>query len=237
MKLSIVIPVYNSASSLVLLYQGIKENLNVPYEIIFVNDKSTDDSEVILNQLKGPFCHVIHLEKNMGQQYALFLGLKYASGEYIVTMDDDLQHDPKDILLLLSKIEEGYDLVYGISKDHYAYYRQLGSKMTGLFFKQRFKHMRDKRVSSFRIFTKALGQKTLKCNYRFIYLSAIMLGLTENIGQVQVIKHERPYGKSGYNYKTLIKLFIKLNYYYGPWPSFIKLKRISNEETYDFRRG
>jgi len=237
MKLSIIIPVYNSVSSLKTLYEKIESSLDISHEIIFVNDFSSDDSSVILEELRSEFCHVIHLNQNHGQQYAIFTGLKYASGDYIVTMDDDLQHDPKDILRLLHKIQEGYDLVYAISEDNYAYYRQFGSKMTGRFFKRRYKHMKDKRVSSFRIFTKALAQKTLNCSYRFIYLSAIMLGLTDNIGQIQVIKHQRLHGKSGYNLSKLIKLFIKLNYYYGPWPNTIKLKRVSNEETYDFRRG
>lgn len=237
MKLSILIPVYNSEESLINLYDTIKAVLVDDFEVIFINDMSTDNSGMVLDEIKDTCCHVIHLGHNVGQQAAIFIGMRYARGDYILTMDDDLQHDPKDILKLLEKIQSGYQLVYGISSDDYAIYRHLGSRMTANFFRRRFKHMKKKRVSSFRIFTKDLARKCLQSDDRFVYISAIMLGLTESVGQVSVKKHPRPYGKSGYNMVKLVKLFVKLNYYYGPWPNIFKLKGNYNEKTYDFRRG
>jgi len=123
--------------------------------------------------------------------------------------------------------------VYGVTTEEYAVYRQLGSKLTGYFFKSRFKHMDNKRVSSFRIFTNELNQKTLLCPYKYIYLSGIMLKLTENIGQVHVNKRKRRYGKSGYSLKKLIMLYLKLQYYYGRLPEFLKPKRANNEKSND----
>lgn len=236
MKLSIVIPVYNSESSLKQLNTNIHKMIPVSFEIIYVNDCSNDKSKEILDGLQGHI-KVIHLDRNHGQQGAIFQGLKVARGDYIVTMDDDLQHDPADIMKLLESIENGYDLVYGINHEQMVNYRQLGSKLTAYFFKHRFKHMGVKRVSSFRIFTKELNRKVIKCSYKFIYLSGIMLDLTENIGQVVIEKKQRQYGQSGYNFKKLLWLFLRLNFYYGYFPEFLKPKRKYYEENYDIRCG
>lgn len=235
MKLSIVIPVYNSETSLRKLHKAIKKAVHTEHEIIYVNDASKDESAEILSQLEEAV--VINLEENTGQQGAIFEGLKVARGDYIVTMDDDLQHDPGDILRLLVKIEEGYDLVYGVSSEAMVNYRQVGSKLTAKFFKHRYPHLKDKRVSSFRIFTRAMNQEVIRCPYKFIYLSGIMLGLTDNVGQVMVVKRKRLYGTSGYDFKKLVWLFLRLNFYYGYLPEFMKPKRKNNEKNYDVRCG
>lgn len=226
MKLSIVIPVYNSEASLKPLVKRIKEHVTVPYEIIFVNDNSTDNSLAVLEALE---VSVINLTHNVGQQAAIYIGLKHATGHYILTMDDDLQHDPKDIMRLYDEISKGYDLVYGISDEFQKQYRYLGSKMTALFFRLRYPKYKNKRVSSFRIFTKEMKEQVLSCSYRFVYISAIMFKEDIKIGQIDVHKNKRPYGTSGYNFKKLIMLFLKLNYYYGYLPDFIKPKRTIDE--------
>jgi len=232
MKLSIVIPVYNSESSLAVLYNRISHSLTCSYEIIFVDDASTDKSLKILTELsRYKNVKVLHVERNIGQQAALFNGLKHASGDYIVTMDDDLQHDANDINLLVKQIEEGYDLVYGIGKDDYGVHRHLGSKLTALFFKFHYKHVGDKRVSSFRIFTRRLNKQILNCDYKFIYLSGVLLKHTTRVGQMEIVKNKRPYGRSGYNFFKLLKLFLKLNYYYGILPEWMKPKHKSIKIT------
>jgi glycosyltransferase involved in cell wall biosynthesis len=122
MKLSVVIPVYNEEENIKPLYEQLKEvldKLEYEYEIIFVNDGSTDGSEKILDELarKDPTVKVIHFRRNFGQTAAMSAGFRYATGDVIVTMDGDLQNDPADIPKLLKKIEEGYDLVSGWRKD------------------------------------------------------------------------------------------------------------------------
>lgn len=233
MELSIIIPVYNSEHSLKTLIEHLKRNIECSYEIIFVNDCSNDKSTAILNAVSNDYIHAIHLTSNHGQQHAIFMGMSRAKGDYILTMDDDLQHNPSDIMTLVKTIKTGFDLVYGVNCEESALYRQLGSKLTGYFFKSRFKHMDHKRVSSFRIFTKELNQKALLCPYKYIYLSGIMLNLTENIGQVHVYKRKRLYGSSGYDFRKLIVLYLKLQFYYGRLPEFIKPKRANNENSND----
>jgi len=116
MELSIIIPIYNEERNISILYRELKkvlENLNKKYEIIFINDGSTDKSEKILNNLNDENIRTIHFRKNFGQTAALDAGLKNSKGNIIITMDGDLQNDPKDIPRLIKKIEEGYDIVAG----------------------------------------------------------------------------------------------------------------------------
>ncbi len=121
-KLSVVIPVYNEKDNIMPLYEELKEvlnSLNLSYEIIFVDDGSTDGSGEILDEIaeKDETVMVIHFRRNFGQTAAISAGFDYADGEVIITMDADLQNDPHDIPRLLEKIEEGYDIVSGWRKD------------------------------------------------------------------------------------------------------------------------
>ncbi len=111
---SIIIPVYNEEENIELLHKETKEvldGLNLSYEIIFINDGSTDNTLKVLLSLKG--IRVINFRKNFGQSCALDAGIKLSKGEIIITMDGDMQNDPKDIPLLLKTLEGGFDLVSG----------------------------------------------------------------------------------------------------------------------------
>ncbi len=120
-QLSIVIPLKNESGSLPILYKELKDSLSKikkDYEIIFINDGSTDNSLNILNELKkqDKNVKVINLRANFGKSFALDKGFSAAEGEIIITMDADLQDNPEDIQKLLSKMNEGYDLVSGWRK-------------------------------------------------------------------------------------------------------------------------
>jgi len=120
-QISVVVPFYNEQENIQELYQGLTRvlgNLNVTYELIFVNDGSTDNTPQILKDLyqKDEKVLVIRLRKNFGQTAALQAGFDFAQGDVIISMDGDLQHDPEDIPLFLSKMEEGYDIVSGWRK-------------------------------------------------------------------------------------------------------------------------
>ncbi len=116
MKLSFVIPVYNEAESLELLYREIKENIGEnQYELIFIDDGSTDESYAVLEKLAqaDENLKVIKFRRNFGKSEGLNAGFKAAQGDIIFTMDADLQDDPKEIPNFLQKLSEGYDLVTG----------------------------------------------------------------------------------------------------------------------------
>ena len=120
--LSILIPVYNEEGSLSLLYEKLMTALQKagrPYEVIFVDDGSSDGTMEILLDLreKNPNVKIVCFSRNFGQTAALSAGIDVSKGDILIPMDGDLQTDPDDILPLLEKIEEGYDVVSGWRKD------------------------------------------------------------------------------------------------------------------------
>jgi glycosyltransferase involved in cell wall biosynthesis len=120
--LSVVIPIHNEEPSILPLYDrltSVLESLQKPYEIIVVDDASTDRSFDLLANLVETDAHlkVVRLRRNFGQTAALSAGFDEAQGSVIVSLDGDLQHAPEDIPVLLAKIEEGYDIASGWRKD------------------------------------------------------------------------------------------------------------------------
>jgi len=120
--LSILIPVYNEEENIPPLFERLQKALkeaDKPYEVIFIDDGSTDNTLDALIDLKrkNPNVKIISFTRNFGQTAALSAGIDFSKGEIIIPMDGDLQNDPLDILLLLKKIEEGYDVVSGWRKD------------------------------------------------------------------------------------------------------------------------
>lgn len=134
--LSIVIPIHNEEPSILPLYDrltAVLESLRQPYEILFVDDASTDRSFELLSNLveTDPRLIVIRLRRNFGQTAALSAGFHEAKGEVIIAMDGDLQHAPEDIPALLEKINEGYDIASGWRKQRVdnAFTRKIPSRI------------------------------------------------------------------------------------------------------------
>src|SRR5947199_3346717 len=120
-KHSIVIPLHNEQENVTDLYDRLKavmETSGDSFEIVFVDDGSSDETFHLLRQIAGVDSRVtvVRLRRNFGQTSALAAGFDNARGEYIIAMDGDLQHDPNDIPLFLEKINEGYDIVSGWRK-------------------------------------------------------------------------------------------------------------------------
>jgi glycosyltransferase involved in cell wall biosynthesis len=120
-SLSVVIPIYNEEETIPHLVEAlgaVLPQLDRPYEVIFVDDGSTDNSLSRLRELAScdPHLRIVEFRRNFGQTAAMSAGIDMASGEIIVTLDGDLQNDPADIPRLVAKLEEGYDLVHGWRK-------------------------------------------------------------------------------------------------------------------------
>ena len=121
-KVSVVVPVFNEGESLRKLVAELQQVLDgdgLNYELLLIDDGSTDSSPSLLKELAAdsPRIKVILLRRNFGQTAAMAAGFDHARGEVIVPMDGDLQNDPRDILNLLAKLDEGYDVVSGWRKD------------------------------------------------------------------------------------------------------------------------
>lgn len=242
MKYSIVIPIYNSEKSILLLYERIKnyfEKTKETYEIIFVEDDSKDDSPFVLGSLlKDERVSCLFLSQNVGQQKAVQIGLCHAKGDFAVTLDDDLQHDIGDLARFEAKINAGADLVFGIYDNHGTnLIRRMGSFFVGHFFKKNFPHIPNLRVSSYRVIGRSLYLHLKEVPYDFVYVSALLLPHAQNVSHVHICRHERNYGKSGYNFFKLFKITIKLYVYYGH--SWLRLFRRNkkHEAHVDVRRG
>lgn len=120
---SVVVPVYNEEESLSILFEEINRAMGVleaHYELIFVNDGSNDNSMKIMESLKEKHpgsINIVDLPERSGQTFALRKGLDVIKGEVVITLDADLQNDPADILKLVKKMKEGYDVVCGWRRD------------------------------------------------------------------------------------------------------------------------
>jgi glycosyltransferase involved in cell wall biosynthesis len=113
---SIIVPVYNEAQNLGILLPALSEalqTLELRYEIVIVDDGSTDETATTLRGLAMPGLRLVHLRRNSGQTAALMAGIQFSRGELLVSMDGDLQNDPADIGNLLAKLDEGFDVVSG----------------------------------------------------------------------------------------------------------------------------
>lgn len=220
-KISVVIPVYNAEPNLAELYRQLKtvlNELNEAYEIILVDDGSRDGSLACLLDMQqcDPQVKVIGLEGNFGQQKAVAWGLLQAQGQQIIIMDDDLQHPPTEIPNLLSKLAEGYDLVFGIPyKKQHALYRKVGTCLTDAVFKLACLKDSSIKISSFR----AVRQEVVKAAFRdwrggFVYISAQLLLVTKQVTCLKVTHNPRTRGRTNYNPWKLAGLLGRVFFYY-----------------------
>ncbi|HYE08685.1 MAG TPA: glycosyltransferase family 2 protein [Patescibacteria group bacterium] len=220
-SISIVIPVYNSAASIQELSVRLIKVLPLiasEYEIIMVDDGSKDKSIQNIKEVlaKNHAIKLISLTGNFGQQNAIICGLRYAKGDYVITMDDDLQNPPEEIPALMQDMEKGYDVVYGIPEiKQHSDMRNVGSLMANFLFNVVCGKPRSVKVSSFRVMKKEIVQKVITENSSFVYISAATFKHTKNIGNAKVQHEIRKYGRSNYNLWKLLKLFYNIYLNYG----------------------
>jgi len=218
-KVSVVIPVFNEEENVPILYERLKEVLEgIPYdyEIIFVNDGSTDRTGEVLEEIakKDPKVKVIEFARNFGQTPAMVAGMDYATGDVIVTMDGDLQNDPKDIPRLLEKIEDGHDVVSGWRKNRKdaAVSRKLPSKVANWLIGK----LTGVRIHDYGCTLKAYRSDVIKRVrlygelHRFIPALASTVTSTDKIIEIPVEHHPRIYGKSKYGISRMFKVISDL---------------------------
>lgn len=239
--ISVVIPVFNSGKSLEKLYvrlAAVLEKLCRSFEIIFVDDGSYDDSYDQVCRLLETDSRIkaIRLQKNFGQQNAVMCGLHYAAGEYVITMDDDLQNPPEEIEKLLQKLKEGFDAVYGIpfQKMHSAG-RNLGAGVRDKIFCMICSKPRNIKLSSFRVMHQRLVSRIIQDKTSFVYISAIILKHTKNIGNVFVEHHPRAYGSSNYSFVRLVHLIVRIIINYSRLGTFAKVTSRPQYEVSDIK--
>ena len=208
---SIVIPVYNGADTLQPLVARLANALSklaIEYEIILVNDGSPNSSWSVIQTLANQnpnYVIGINLRRNFGQHNALLCGVRAASKELIITMDDDLQHPPEEIHKLLNALVSEKDVVYGIpNKMPHSTWRNFFSWLTKrtLARVMQIKTIRD--ISSFRIFRTALRTSFENYQNPGVILDVLLSWGTERFGTVHVDEAPRQKGSSNYNFFALV---------------------------------
>lgn len=226
---SVVVPVFNGEKSLQELYTrlaGTFKKMKKTSEVIFVNDGSRDDSLDILRSIKAGNDNVIVIDlfRNFGQQNALMCGFQYCKGQYVITIDDDLQTPPEEIGKLYAKIKEGYDAVFATYKRKKdKLYKNIGSFMIRKITQRIFKLKNHLKFSSYKIIRREIVEELKQLKTPYPYISGMILNLTKNLANVEVEHCKRPYGKSNYSLGKLLKLSFNLMVHYSTFP----LKAIS----------
>lgn len=207
--LSLVIPLYNEEDNVVLLTGKIHESLKgYTYQIIFIDDFSKDTTRNVIKSLNDPRVHLIALKKNYGQSLALAAGLDYAQGEYIITMDGDLQNDPTDIPKMLEFAVSGeYDVVTGIrQKRQDSLIKKIPSKVANWLVRRVTKLDIVDNGCALKVFNKEIAKELNLYGemHRFITLLAHLEGA--QIKQVPVKHHARHAGESKYGLERIFKV-------------------------------
>lgn len=216
--ISIIIPCYNSEQSIsevVLLIDKEMNNLCKSYELVLVNDNSKDNTYLKIKELCDKYSNItgINLSRNFGQHNAIMAGLNHISkdSEFVLFLDDDLQTHPSQICKLIHKINEGYDVVYGIyNEKHHSIFRNLGSKFNSWTIRLLTDRPKHLRTSSFWIARRFICDEIIKYKSSYPFLSGLVFRVTHNVGNVYIEHFQRKYGKSNYNLKRLIKLWSTL---------------------------
>ncbi len=212
--LSVVIPCYNEEDNVKPLYEELKEALSgIDYEAIFVDDGSTDKTFNILKELHNNDERVkaIRFRKNFGQSAALRAGFDSAKGEYVVSMDSDLQNDPQDIPKLFERLKSGYDVVCGWRynrKDGLS--KRLFSKFANWFRGWFMSENVHDSGCTLRVYKRETLEDLELFGELHRYIPALLYWKGFDIGEEKVNHRQRKYGITKYDWKRLVKGFLDL---------------------------
>ena len=208
-SISVVIPVYNSSAilpDLLVRLDAVLEKLNCKYELILVNDGSKDQSwETILDlRAKYHFITGFNLTRNYGQHNALLCGIRAARCDVIVTIDDDLQHQPEEIPKLIEKLNEGFDVVYGTPQEgQHTFLRLFASRITKIALQTTMGVVTARKVSPFRAFNTRIRDAFQNYSGSFVSIDVLLTWGTKNFASVESNHQPRLKGSSNYTFRKL----------------------------------
>ncbi len=223
-RYSIVIPVYNSAEIVGETVDQVVRTFTeagLEFQLVLVNDGSSDGSWDIIAERARTTPRVVALDlmKNYGQHYANLAGLREAEGDWVITMDDDLQNPPDQALVLIDKALEGHEVVFGrFEQKQAAGHRRIGSKLIGLLNRRVFGQPHDLVVSNFRILRRDVVDRILASRTSYPYITGQALMFSGQRANATVRHDPRPAGRSTYSLVKILRLVFTILFSYSSWP-------------------
>tara|TARA_B110000046_G_scaffold180751_1_gene211835 strand:+ start:751 stop:1674 length:924 start_codon:yes stop_codon:yes gene_type:complete len=221
---SLVIPVYKSEliiEKTISRIIGFSELKGFKIELVLVNDGSPDKSWSIIETAAQNDSRIkaINLLKNYGQHTAVYCGIKESMGDFIITMDDDLQNPPEELHHLIEKIHEGYDLVFAeFNQKMHAGFRKLGTRLVSYLNNKIFGKPKDLKLTNFRIFTRATANRLIAYKTNYPYIPGLLLMSASKMANVKTEHHAREIGSSNYTLMRILKLMARLLFNYSSYP-------------------
>ena len=214
---SVIIPVYNGEFTVKTLFERLKsffERYDFSYEVIFVYDCGKDNSWKSLSELKNMYPNkikLIKLSRNFGQHNALICGFEYVKGDFVITMDEDLQHAPEDIIRLINKqAESDFDVVYGKYEElNHSIFRNVSSKILKRIINIGIPDIHPD-YSAFRLLKSSVAKSTIEMRNSYTFLDGYISWITSNVGSCLVTHNVRQGGVSAYNLGKLINHSINI---------------------------
>jgi undecaprenyl-phosphate 4-deoxy-4-formamido-L-arabinose transferase len=214
--LSIVVPVYRGANTIRQLVEALSALRPVGgLEIVLVNDGSPDDSgpvcEALLRTATVPLTYIEHA-RNFGEHNAVMTGLRHARGAYVITMDDDLQNPPEEVVRLYDHARlGGWDVVYTrYAVKQHAAWRNLGSRFANAVADRLLDKPKGLYLSSFRCMSALVVQAVTRYEGPYPYIDGLIMQVTQRIDSIEVRHFPRAEGRSNYTLRRLIRLWLNL---------------------------
>jgi polyisoprenyl-phosphate glycosyltransferase len=231
-KISLVVPVFYEEECIVTYIETVKNvfELSLPnyeYEFVFIDDGSTDNTVQLIKQKASEDTNIklIELSYNHGKQWAVSTGIKYATGDYMLYMDCDLQDPPDEIPNFILKIEEGFDLVFGIRKEKKdSYLNKLFSKLFWWVL-EKFTGLKiPTGLAVMRIFNRKFAIKFLSYPEQNRFIEGIFMHVGMNQTTIEVSQKERFAGVSKYNFSRKMRLAFDAIFDFSELPLKIAVK-------------
>jgi undecaprenyl-phosphate 4-deoxy-4-formamido-L-arabinose transferase len=215
---TVVIPAYGSSAILARLVDAVEAPLAASacgggYELVLVHDCGPDDtwSRIVSLAQSRPWLRGVDLSRNSGQHNAIMAGLSVARGTYVVTMDDDLQHDPADIPRVIDCLRQGADVCYvQFAARKHAAWKRLGSAFNDRIARWLLRKPAGLYLSPFRGLRRHVVQQMLRYTGPFVYLDGLILQSTSQISTIRAEHHARSDGQSGYSLRKSISLWLQM---------------------------
>jgi len=222
-RYSVVIPCYRSEKSIGELLRRISETLaklEVDYEVICVDDGSPDGLAGRIREIQNtdPRIRLIQHFQNYGQHHALLTGFEHVRGEFVITLDDDLQHPPEEIPTLINALGRA-DVIMGVPDSrHHKGHRNLGSRLIQLVMRWVFRTPKGYETSAFRLMRTQVARQLAASPTVYPFISGMIMQITRNITSVRVRHDLRKHGRSTYSLRKLVGLASNLVINYTKLP-------------------